>query len=643
VVKRELKWLRFFVTNQSRSVAILIVNFRNPRDIRSCLFELSAAIPEPPFEIFICENGGKEAFDELKANLTGPHGPCSHDDSPSRPLPCNITTSDKLVEIDHLILRQRLSSVWVVRGAHNLGYAGAINALIARLQLWSEWQAIWILNPDTKPSPNALAELMKYSIATGKGMVGSTIVADKTSTRIACRGGLRWSKLTLGSKFVGYNDPIDAPVDIEKIEASLDTVTGAAMFVTRSCLERIGPMDERFFLYYEDLDWGMRAKPCGIGYAATSVVFHRAGTTIGSSSPRRKDRSWLSVYLVNRNRIHFVRKHYPLSLLFAVIASPRYILPYLVVGSWVDFKAALQGCLAGLKWEIGPPSRLPTTYLAQQVPPPRRHLRQKVKITISAVYYFLTVAYRAICRLFGIQPRRRLTILYYHGIRSDFLYEFRRQMETLSRSTSIVTADYQGSLPSNSVAITFDDAFVSVIENALPELIVRSFPCTIFVPVDFLGQPPRWETEDANDTFQETIMTRAQLISQTEFVTLGSHGKSHARLSRIDPNSARVEIEGSRRLLQEITGGTVRLISMPFGDFDRSTIEACRLAGYDHVYTSTPENVDPSKPKVVRGRVRVDPWDGPIEFFLKVNGAYEWLSRLRLPVGATIFSNRSPK
>ena len=116
-----------------------------------------------------------------------------------------------------MTLRQRLSSVWVARGAYNLGYAGAINALVDRLRLWPDWDAVWILNPDAEPTPNALAELMKYSIATGKGMIGSTILADRTSNRIAVRAGLRWNKLTCRSVFVGHNDAIDAPVDTGKI------------------------------------------------------------------------------------------------------------------------------------------------------------------------------------------------------------------------------------------------------------------------------------------------------------------------------------------------------------------------------------------------------------------------------------------
>ena len=67
------------MTSQVRRIAILIVNFRNPRDIHSCLVALSAATAEPAFEVFICENGGEEAFSELKATLAGPNGPCSCD------------------------------------------------------------------------------------------------------------------------------------------------------------------------------------------------------------------------------------------------------------------------------------------------------------------------------------------------------------------------------------------------------------------------------------------------------------------------------------------------------------------------------------------------------------------------------------
>ena len=612
------------VTNEVLGVAILIVNFRNLRDIHTCLAALSAADIEPAFEVFVCENGGEQAFDRLRAALTGPNGPCAHD-PPRDPLGRTFTTSERLVEIEHMTLRGRGSSVWTARASHNLGYAGAINALIDRLRLLSDWHAIWILNPDAEPTPNALAELMRYSAANRKGMVGSTIIADKTSNRTACRGGLHWSKFGWRTLRVGNNDRIDAPVDIGKLEAFLDCPSGASMYVTRPCIDAIGPMDERFFLYYEDLDWGMRAKPWGIGYAAASLVFHRAGSTIGSSSWRRKDRSWLSIYLENRNRIHFVRKHYPLWLPMAVAIAPRYLLPYLLVGAWADFRTALQGCLAGIRGEIGPPARLPATYFAQQIPSRKSTLRQRAKLAISACYYLLVVGQEVFRRLLGIQARCRLTIMYYHGVRSDYLFEFRRQMATLKRYGYVVSADYRGDLTRRGVALTFDDAFVSVGQNALPELSAHSFPCSIFVPVDRIGKNPNWRVEDPYDTFQETVMTHAQLTSQSELVTLGSHGMYHSYLSSIDQNSARTEIEESRRLLQQIIGRTVSSIALPYGDFNSNVIKACASAGYQNVYTTIPENIDPLIPRLARGRVRVDPSDGPIEFFLKFNGAYGWV------------------
>ena len=360
------------MTSQVHRIAILIVNFRNPHHIRRCLIALSAAAPEPAFHVFICENGGEEAFDELKAVLRGPQGPCSHEppgDSPD----WTFTTSGRLAEVEHLSLRGLGSCVWVTRAIHNLGYAGAVNAMTDQLREYSDWHGIWILNPDAEPTPNALAKLTEYSAATGKGMVGSTILDDKSSDRIACRGGLHWSRFTWRTMLVGSGDPIDAPFDSRKLQVSLDCASGASMYVSRKCVEAIGPMDERFFLYYEDVDWGMRAKPWGIGYAPDSLVFHRSGSTIGSSSWRRKDRSWLSIYLENRNRIHFVRKHYPLWLPLAIITAPRFMLPYLFVGAWADFKIAVQGCLAGLRGEFGPPSRLPPSFLARQSPAESPH------------------------------------------------------------------------------------------------------------------------------------------------------------------------------------------------------------------------------------------------------------------------------
>ena len=127
------------------------------------------------------------------------------------------------------------------------------------------------------------------------------------------------------------------------------------MYVTRACTEAIGLMDERYFLFFEDLDWGVRAKVSGLGYASGSIVAHKRGTTTGSARgaaniPR------LSVYLEHRNGIHFVRRHFPKTLPLRVATSLLYAARYLMCRAPRTALAALEGIAAGLRGEIGRPS-----------------------------------------------------------------------------------------------------------------------------------------------------------------------------------------------------------------------------------------------------------------------------------------------
>jgi hypothetical protein len=51
----------------------------------------------------------------------------------------------------------------------------------------------------------------------------------------------------------------------------------------------------------------------------------------------------------------------------------------------------------------------------------------------------------------------------------------------------------------------------------------------------------------------------------------------------------------------------------------------CRAAGYETVFSIATQEVDTTTSELLRGRTKVDPSDGPIEFFLKFNGAYQWM------------------
>jgi N-acetylglucosaminyl-diphospho-decaprenol L-rhamnosyltransferase len=339
------------VTDGTADVMILIVGFRNSTDIKGCLAALSRATVEPSFDVFICENGGARAYQLLIQDLVDDQGPCfSVDNIALR----NGSKAGTFVDVRRLQFRARSSHVWIGCATENLGYAGGINAWLRLLLNVPSWKGVWILNPDTEPEEYALAALIGRAEIGKKGMVGSTILDGDKPGYVRFRGGLRWQRFQARSVAIGLGERLDGPYDVPAIEAAMDSPSGASMYVTRPCIEKIGPMDESYFLFFEDLDWGVRAKELGLGYASGSIVGHKRGTTTGSAmSPAAIPR--LSVYLQHRNGIHFVRRHFPWALPARIIISLLYAVRFLIRRAPNNFLATIEGVLAGLKGEIGRP------------------------------------------------------------------------------------------------------------------------------------------------------------------------------------------------------------------------------------------------------------------------------------------------
>jgi GT2 family glycosyltransferase len=349
-------------------VVVVVVGFRNEADIADCLRALAAALPAPTFEVFIAENGGPAAMDALIEVLAAEGSPCRAVPEPELPVDSPI------------ILRRRLfrlvgtddtlgSRVHVAEMAENLGYAGAINAWLRPLLLIPGWDAAWILNPDTEPAPSALAELVAYSEQRGKAMVGSRMTPTAYPDLVHCRG-LTWRKLTANTLAVDYLVPVDPPSGPDAVEACLDAPSGACCYVTRRLIEQIGLMDERYFLFFEDLEWGIRAKSIGaIGYAHRAIVAHKGGTTIGSMGGRAT-MSPLAVYLEIRNRILFVRARYPALLLWTVVMQIVHVSAFGAVGAFRNMLAGYKGLLAGILGKDGRPDQMLKTHSRRSKPAP---------------------------------------------------------------------------------------------------------------------------------------------------------------------------------------------------------------------------------------------------------------------------------
>lgn len=261
--------------------------------------------------------------------------------------------------------------------------------------------------------------------------------------------------------------------------------------------------------------------------------------------------------------------------------------------------------------------------------------RRLSKIAVSSAYYAVRSTARSLKRLLGRPASERLTILYYHGVPKEYRPGFARQMAALHRGAVVVPAAYSGRLPAKRgkkcVAITFDDAFVSFADHCIPELEKYSFHSTVFVPVGWMGRTPGWDLEGPATgsakppELSEVVMSTGQLRTLGSSVSLGSHTMTHPHLPRLGREQLQEEVANSRVELARSSGREISELSFPYGEHDAATLVACRAAGYKTVYSIIPEEVDTTRGELLRGRTKIDPSDGAIEFFLKYNGAYDWM------------------
>ena len=306
---------------------------------------LGKSKPDPPFDVYLCENGGDEAFTALCTRVAAAGGPCIRGCAPA---PCR-TNGFKAVEAFTLpIVNAR---VFVGNAGDNLGYGGGVNCWLKPLREADDWPGALVLNPDTTVERGALGALVRHAETHRKGMVTGRIILASDPTRIHTRG-LRWRPLLASAAAVGRNEAAGSRP--QNIERDLDAPSGSFVYVTRACLDKIGLMEERYFLYCEDLEWGLRAKRTGnIGYAYNSVVHHKGGTTIGTGTVVTI--SEFATYLSFRNRSLFVYSHFPAWLGWTTIMLLIRALEFGARGRPANMRAAIRGTFDGLLGRDGRP------------------------------------------------------------------------------------------------------------------------------------------------------------------------------------------------------------------------------------------------------------------------------------------------
>jgi GT2 family glycosyltransferase len=197
----------------------------------------------------------------------------------------------------------------VIRTDRNLGFSGGNNIGIKA----SKGDFLFIVNNDTEFTPGLLEGLLdifqKYPDA---GVVSPKFhyFFDK--------GTIEYAGYQNVNPFTGRNGMIGCR---EKDQGQYDEVKtthyahGGGMMVSRKVIEKVGPLYEPFFLYYEEFDWCTKIKKAGykIYYQPKSLIYHKESMTTGKSSP-------LKTFYITRNRILFMRRNAPLAGLMVFLA-----------------------------------------------------------------------------------------------------------------------------------------------------------------------------------------------------------------------------------------------------------------------------------------------------------------------------------
>jgi GT2 family glycosyltransferase len=305
------------VAREKPLVVVVLVNWNGYLDTIECLESLLAS--DFANSVFlVCDNGSCD-------NSLGEIGSWSYSRirrGGQRPPPIDLRR-DNIGQIYCRLLGPEglTSEAWnfpgrlfLIDAQRNLGFAGAANLGIEFALKNAAMRYVWILNNDTIQAPDCLSEMVAcMSRDPAASMCGSRVLYYDRPDVVQALGGARFYPWIGESRMIGCGSNSGNTVDTAEVERKLDHLFGASMLVSRSFVEEAGLMDEGYFLYYEEIDWIMRARRYKLLYAHEAVVYHKAGASTGGSHDRAAG-SPLSAYYLTASRLRFTRKFYPMAV-----------------------------------------------------------------------------------------------------------------------------------------------------------------------------------------------------------------------------------------------------------------------------------------------------------------------------------------
>ncbi|MGV6802111.1 MAG: hypothetical protein ACWA5L_09350 [bacterium] len=297
--------------------AVIIVNYNTPaftyQAAMSALGALSAMAASSKGSVIIVDNhstdGSVTTMESMLADKEAlARGSCLPDVSWPRVLPRTKSFRQNDDRLDNIDLSNL--DVVILAADKNGGFAAG-NNIGLRLLEQSNAETIVLLNPDAQLSELALSAFEEKLKDERYGLVGATVLSTARPYRAQALGGAQMSRLTLLGQNIGAGAISGALPSETQVEARLDYPLGAAIAFRRDWLQQIGLMDERYFLYYEEMDWARAGRHLyKTGWARAALVYHAHGASAGSNLGKAA-RSNLADYYMIRSRLAYATKWCP--------------------------------------------------------------------------------------------------------------------------------------------------------------------------------------------------------------------------------------------------------------------------------------------------------------------------------------------
>jgi len=261
-------------------LSIVIVNYNTERLLKGCLESVYAGANGTPLDIWVVDNH-------------------SRDNSVA-------------------MVKSQFPCVQVIENACNVGFSKANNMVISR----SDSDYILLLNPDTLVIEDAIDRVLKYMNEHPEvGIAGCKVLNRDGTLQLACRRSIPTPKVAFyrltglsklfprSAVMARYNLTYE---DEEKAH-EVDAVSGAFLMIRRQAVQEIGLLDERFFMYGEELDWCLRAKRAGwaVMYYPAAQIVHYKGESTKYNSKKAALEFYRAMYLFHKK--HFAKDYSPLT------------------------------------------------------------------------------------------------------------------------------------------------------------------------------------------------------------------------------------------------------------------------------------------------------------------------------------------